>query len=211
LIANLYITSIQKPMNNPERQDNLRIIGAGFAGLAAGIYTRMNGYKADIFEMQDTRWEAPCPCRRPWQTASKSLAAPFTIKVRQIKSLRRMARLLVSCSHFELEKPVIIGGAERTWISYHTFNHDPSMAPAGKSAIVVMLKADYHFWKQLSEDKTAYVQAREEAHDTNPVRPEEFSYVRTVGGTGRWTSRISHVGPPPDQCGLQEGQQEIQS
>jgi phytoene dehydrogenase-like protein len=71
--------------------------------------------------------------------------------------------LSVSGSHFELDKPVIIGGAERTWISYHIFNHDPSMAPAGKSAIVVMLKADYHFWKQLSEDKTAYDQAREEA------------------------------------------------
>jgi phytoene dehydrogenase-like protein len=40
-------------MNNPERQDNILIIGAGFAGLAAGIYARMNGYKADIFEMHD--------------------------------------------------------------------------------------------------------------------------------------------------------------
>jgi phytoene dehydrogenase-like protein len=29
------------------------IIGAGFAGLAAGIYARMNGYKAHIFEMHN--------------------------------------------------------------------------------------------------------------------------------------------------------------
>ncbi len=27
------------------------IIGAGFAGLAAGIYARMNGYRSQIFEM----------------------------------------------------------------------------------------------------------------------------------------------------------------
>lgn len=40
-------------MNNPERQDNILIIGAGFAGLAAGIYAQMNGYKADIFEMHN--------------------------------------------------------------------------------------------------------------------------------------------------------------
>ncbi len=29
------------------------IIGAGFAGISAGIYARMNGYKATIFEMHD--------------------------------------------------------------------------------------------------------------------------------------------------------------
>ena len=29
------------------------IIGAGFAGLAAGIYARLNGYNTQIFEMHD--------------------------------------------------------------------------------------------------------------------------------------------------------------
>lgn len=29
------------------------IIGAGFAGLAAGIYAQMNGYQSQIFEMSD--------------------------------------------------------------------------------------------------------------------------------------------------------------
>ncbi|NOY37521.1 MAG: NAD(P)/FAD-dependent oxidoreductase, partial [Chlorobi bacterium] len=29
------------------------IIGAGFAGLSAGIYARMNGYRTQIFEMHN--------------------------------------------------------------------------------------------------------------------------------------------------------------
>jgi len=35
------------------RDKSIIIIGAGFAGLAAGIYARMNGYKTEIFEMHN--------------------------------------------------------------------------------------------------------------------------------------------------------------
>jgi phytoene dehydrogenase-like protein len=35
------------------KDNSLIIIGAGFAGLAAGIYARMNGYNAQIFEMHN--------------------------------------------------------------------------------------------------------------------------------------------------------------
>lgn len=43
--------------------NSIVIIGAGFAGLSAGIYAQMNGYKTQIFEMHDkpgglcTSWE----------------------------------------------------------------------------------------------------------------------------------------------------------
>ena len=35
------------------KKESLIIIGGGFAGLAAGIYARLNGYKTRIFEMHD--------------------------------------------------------------------------------------------------------------------------------------------------------------
>ncbi len=44
-------------------EKHILIIGAGIAGLAAGCYARMNGYRATIFEMHDlpgglcTAWE----------------------------------------------------------------------------------------------------------------------------------------------------------
>lgn len=41
-------------LSNMIKKDNsIIIIGAGFAGLAAGIYARINGYNAEIFEMHD--------------------------------------------------------------------------------------------------------------------------------------------------------------
>jgi len=40
-------------MNNNKSDNSIIIIGAGFAGLAAGIYARMNGYNTRIFEMHD--------------------------------------------------------------------------------------------------------------------------------------------------------------
>ena len=36
-------------MNTSDK--SIIIIGAGFAGLAAGIYARLNGYRTQIFEM----------------------------------------------------------------------------------------------------------------------------------------------------------------
>jgi len=50
-------------MGNNTNEDSIIIIGAGFAGLAAGIYAQMNGYHTQIFEMHDkpgglcTSWE----------------------------------------------------------------------------------------------------------------------------------------------------------
>jgi phytoene dehydrogenase-like protein len=40
-------------MADTERDNSIIIIGAGFAGLATGIYAQMNGYKTRIFEMHD--------------------------------------------------------------------------------------------------------------------------------------------------------------
>ncbi len=40
-------------MKDNKNDKSVIIIGAGFAGLAAGIYAQMNGYKSQIFEMHD--------------------------------------------------------------------------------------------------------------------------------------------------------------
>lgn len=40
-------------MNSKINENDIIIIGSGFAGLAAGIYAQMNGYKTQIFEMHD--------------------------------------------------------------------------------------------------------------------------------------------------------------
>jgi phytoene dehydrogenase-like protein len=50
-------------MNTDTKDNTIIVIGAGFAGLAAGIYAQINGYKTQIFELHDlpgglcTSWE----------------------------------------------------------------------------------------------------------------------------------------------------------
>ena len=68
----------------------------------------------------------------------------------------------VSGFSYELKYPVVIGDSERERLWIHLYNHDPSMAPAGKTTLTIMLKTDYDYWKKLAEDKTAYYQKKED-------------------------------------------------
>ncbi len=68
----------------------------------------------------------------------------------------------VSGFSFPLKETVEIAGRTIDRLSVHLYHHDPSMAPAGKTALTVMLESDYDFWKKLSEDRQAYLAAKEE-------------------------------------------------
>ena len=68
----------------------------------------------------------------------------------------------VSGLTFYLKQPVLIGDKIRDKLSVHIFNHDPSMAPEGKTAVTIMLDSDYEYWKRLSEDRATYNQKKEE-------------------------------------------------
>jgi phytoene dehydrogenase-like protein len=68
----------------------------------------------------------------------------------------------VSGHTFHLKEPVNIADTVRNKLSVHIYNQDPTMAPAGKTAISVMLETDYDYWKKLSENRSAYLQKKEE-------------------------------------------------
>jgi hypothetical protein len=70
--------------------------------------------------------------------------------------------LSVSGFSFALKEPAEICGSviDRLWV--HLYNHDSSMAPAGKTALTLMLNTDYEYWKKLAEDKAAYLKKKEE-------------------------------------------------
>ncbi len=72
----------------------------------------------------------------------------------------------VSGLTFHLKKPVEIGDAVRNKLSVHIYNQDPTMAPAGKTAVTLMLDSDYDYWKRLAEDRTAYLNKKEEIGST---------------------------------------------
>jgi len=70
--------------------------------------------------------------------------------------------LSVSGFSYQLKEPVMIGEAERDSLWIHLYNHDPSLAPSGKTVLTIMLNTDYDYWKKLAEDKAAYEQKKEE-------------------------------------------------
>lgn len=74
--------------------------------------------------------------------------------------------LTVSGISFSLREPVEIGDAVRKRLWIHPYNHDPSLAPEGKTVITVMLETNYDYWKKLAENKAAYVQKKEEIGQT---------------------------------------------
>lgn len=63
---------------------------------------------------------------------------------------------------FFLEEPVTLLDKERDRISVEIFNFDPSMAPAGKTALKVLLDARYSHWNELRQDPARYSAAKQE-------------------------------------------------
>jgi phytoene dehydrogenase-like protein len=72
----------------------------------------------------------------------------------------------VSGLTFHLKQPVEIGDAVRDKLSVHLYNQDQTMAPAGKTAITIMLDSDYEYWKRLAQNRTAYLHKKEEIGHT---------------------------------------------
>jgi len=57
---------------------------------------------------------------------------------------------------FPLDPKVEIDGKPRDRLSVHVYNFDHSLAPKGKTAVIVMLNSDYDRWKALSADPAKY-------------------------------------------------------
>lgn len=57
---------------------------------------------------------------------------------------------------FPLERPIDSGGKTSESLGYRHFCHDRTLAPDGKSVIVVLLGSDYDYWERLREDREKY-------------------------------------------------------
>jgi len=69
---------------------------------------------------------------------------------------------MVSGLTFILKEPVEIGDSMRENLSVHIFNHDQSLAPAGKTAVTIMMGTEYEYWKKLAEERSLYLKKKEE-------------------------------------------------
>ncbi len=68
----------------------------------------------------------------------------------------------VSGFTFQLREPVTIGDRLREKLSVHIYNHDPTLAPQGKTVITIMMDSDHAYWKEIARDKDLYLKKKEE-------------------------------------------------
>jgi phytoene dehydrogenase-like protein len=57
---------------------------------------------------------------------------------------------------FELPEPVTIAGEPRRRLSAKHYCYDPTLAPPGKSVLVVILNSDYDYWRGIQEEEERY-------------------------------------------------------
>jgi phytoene dehydrogenase-like protein len=62
----------------------------------------------------------------------------------------------VSGISLALAEPLQIGNQSVDRLACRLHNFDPTMAPAGKTAVTCMFGADYDYWRRLAEDREAY-------------------------------------------------------
>lgn len=55
-----------------------------------------------------------------------------------------------------LKEPLSTGGKKAGTLRLRIFNHDPSLAPEGKTVIQVKVETDFDYWYQLQEDRALY-------------------------------------------------------
>lgn len=67
---------------------------------------------------------------------------------------------------FTLKQPAEIGDGVHSTLAVHLYNHDSTLAPEGKTSIVVMIPSDYAYWKELSADRAAYDEKKDQVART---------------------------------------------
>ncbi|MGE5348271.1 MAG: phytoene desaturase family protein, partial [Actinomycetota bacterium] len=68
----------------------------------------------------------------------------------------------VSGLSFPLKEPVMIADKLRDRLPVHIYNQDPTLAPEGKTSVTIMLESDYFYWRKLAEDRSIYIQKKDE-------------------------------------------------
>jgi phytoene dehydrogenase-like protein len=65
----------------------------------------------------------------------------------------------------ELKDPLVVGGKEQRFLSVHIFNFDPTLAPEGKTTLVIMMATEYEYWERLRKNDAQYKTEKEQLAD----------------------------------------------
>ena len=125
---------------------------------AARVISAADGYNT-IFNMLEGKY-ADDKTREPYEKwpifqplifAGIGVSRSFTDEPLSVSGL--------SCP---LSNPIEIGDRVRDRLWIHIYNHDASMAPEGKTSIIIMMESRYDYWEKLAQEESAYKAKKEE-------------------------------------------------
>ncbi|WP_319414767.1 NAD(P)/FAD-dependent oxidoreductase [Marispirochaeta aestuarii] len=62
---------------------------------------------------------------------------------------------------YPLDRPLIIAGKEQKIINVRSYCFDPTLAPKGKTLLIVQYETDYDYWKNLKKEPDRYTKEKE--------------------------------------------------
>lgn len=125
---------------------------------AGRVISAADGY-GTIFKMLDGKYidEKTREPYEKWPTFSSLLYIGIGVN----RSFADEPRTVTGLS-FSLHQPEEIGDAVRDRLTVHIYNQDPTLAPAGKTTLVVMMPSRYEYWEELAQDRAAYDEKRDQ-------------------------------------------------
>lgn len=142
------------PAGRPDRAVGIRL-SDGSEHRADIVISAADGH-ATIFDMLEGRYVSDkvrgyykeLPTYPSWVQVSLGVARDLSDEAVMVSYL--------------LDEPIDIAGEKVERIEFHHFCMDPTMAPPGKSAVVMMFMSDYAYWKALHTEPERYEAEKKE-------------------------------------------------
>jgi len=161
---------VEKILVEDNRAVGVRL-GDGSEYRAGRVVSAADGY-ATIFKMLDGKY-ADEKTREPYE--KWPVFPPLLFIGLGINRSFEDEPKTVSGFSFPLRQPTEVGDTVRDRLSVHIFNQDPTLAPEGKTSVVVMMPSCYKYWKDLWEDKAAYDEKKSQvAHTVVELLEQRF-------------------------------------
>jgi phytoene dehydrogenase-like protein len=136
------------PAGRGDRAVGVRLVD-GSEHRADIVISAADGH-ATIFDMLESRYindktreyYDKLPIYKSWVQVSLGVARDLSIEAPRVS--------------YWLDEPVDIAGQKVDRIDFRHFYKDPSMAPSGKSVVIVQFNSDHAYWKTLHADPARY-------------------------------------------------------
>ena len=154
-----YRARVDKILVEDDRAVGVRLAD-GSEHRADVVISTAYGY-ATIFEMLDAQYTSRA-VRTYYSRSADLISMGLLVYLGINRDISGEPHALV---HF-LEEPAQIGDRVRDRLALDLYGHDPSLAPPGKGALSVFFETSYGYWKDLSQERERYQEAKQQVAET---------------------------------------------